>query len=190
MAVPNPKTDKSSESEQCQFYLKSGTRLELSEALFQLSMMFWTFQNQTGQIESLAIIHFIAIIGVHAKFLAFRDAHHSTSSLSALTWIGRPFFLEYSLPLYSYNTLTYRWPARGSYRSQPSHLEIVRQKYMLRGCHSPLSKLIELKAFGNSIIRREGPPGNLTWAADGRSFTFKDKTIHLSALYGTFQNAI
>jgi hypothetical protein len=52
---------------------------------------------------------------------------------------------------------------------------------MLRGCHSPLGEILELKAFAKSIIKQEGSTGNLTWAQDGRSFTIgNDKVVELS----------
>jgi hypothetical protein len=34
-----------------------------------------------------------------------------------------------------------------------------------------MSEIIELKAFSKSIIKKEGAQTNLTWAADGQSFT-------------------
>ncbi|KID82123.1 telomere-associated recQ-like helicase [Metarhizium guizhouense ARSEF 977] len=163
------------------FRLPHGTRLELSEAVFQLSMMFWTYQCQDGVMDSSAIVHFTAVMGIHRSSLAYRDAYSFTPDLAALIWVGRLLFLEYSLPRYSYDTLVYPWPARHTYSSQPERLEAIRKKYMLRGCYSPLSELIELKAFGKSIVRREGVRGTLTWAPDGRSFTIGDgKVVRLS----------
>jgi hypothetical protein len=44
-------------------------------------------------------------------------------------------------------------------------------KYLLRGAFSPMSEIIELKAFGKSIIKKEGARTNLTWAVDSQSFT-------------------
>ena len=34
-----------------------------------------------------------------------------------------------------------------------------------------MSEIIELKAFRKSVIKKEGAQTNLTWAADGQSFT-------------------
>ncbi|KAI3571801.1 hypothetical protein IWW34DRAFT_674933, partial [Fusarium oxysporum f. sp. albedinis] len=42
------------------FSLPSGLWLHLSEAIFQLSMMFWTYQEPTGDMSASAIIHFPA----------------------------------------------------------------------------------------------------------------------------------
>ncbi|OAQ57815.2 DEAD/DEAH box helicase domain-containing protein [Pochonia chlamydosporia 170] len=173
------------------FHLPTGTRLKLCEALFQLSMMFWIYQCPAGTMSSSTLIHFTAGMGVHRSSLAFRDAYNSTPMLAAVIWIGRLMFLEYSLPLYNYNTLVCTWPSRDAYPSQPARLETIRAKYMLRGCYSPLSELIELKAMGRSIVKREGVPGNLTWAPDGHSFTIGNaKVVRLSEFCTTYQAAI
>jgi hypothetical protein len=51
--------------------------------------------------------------------------------------------------------------------------------------------LIELKAFAKSIVKREGVPGNLTWAPDGRSFTIgDDKKVLLSEFCETHHKAV
>ncbi|KAJ4217439.1 hypothetical protein NW757_014639 [Fusarium falciforme] len=142
-------------------------------------------------MASSALIDFTAVMGIHPRSLAYRSAYYSTPGFAALVWIGRLFFLEYSLPLYSYTTLVQIWPARDTYPSQPERLEAIRTKYMLRGCHSPLGEILELKAFGKSIIKQEGSTGNLTWAQDGRSFTIgNDKVVELSDFCVTYHAAI
>ncbi|KAJ6436888.1 ATP-dependent DNA helicase pfh1 [Purpureocillium lavendulum] len=171
--------------------LPHGTRLELAEALFQLSMMFWTHQCQTGVLDSSALVHFTAVMGIHRTSLAYRSAYNYTPSLAALMWVGRLFFLEYALPLCCYETLVYVWPARNTYPSQPERLQAIRTKYMLRGCHTPIGEILELKAFGKSIIKREGYRSNLTWSLDGQSFTIgNDKVVHLSDFCTAHRDAI
>ena len=173
------------------FHLPQGIRLKLSEALLQLSMMFWTYQSQDGAMMSSTIVHFAAVLGVHQSSLAYRNAYDYTPDLAALVWVGRLLFLEYSLPRFSYDTLVYRWPCRAEYPSHPERLEAIRTKYMLRGCYSPLAELIELKAFGKSIVRREGARATLTWAPDGGSFTIGNhKVIRLSEFFTTHRAAI
>ncbi|SCO92404.1 uncharacterized protein FRV6_16532 [Fusarium oxysporum] len=128
------------------FSLPSGLWLHLYEAIFQLSMMFWTYQELTGDMSASAIIHFTAALGIHGSSFAFHSAHASSSRLAALVLIGRLLFLEYAVPVYAYNTLDLAWPS-----------------------------------FAKSIVKREGVPGNLAWAPDGRSFTIgDDKTVRLS----------
>ncbi|KJZ70143.1 hypothetical protein HIM_10450 [Hirsutella minnesotensis 3608] len=155
--------------------LPHGTRLELAEALFQLSMMFWTHQCQTGVLDSSALVHFTAVMGIHRTSLAYRSAYNYTPSLAALT----------------YDTLVYVWPARDAYPSQPERLQGIRIKYMLRGCHTPIGEILELKAFGKSIIKKEGYRSNLTWSLDGQSFTIgNDKVVHLSEFCTAHRDAI
>lgn len=51
--------------------------------------------------------------------------------------------------------------------------------------------MIEMKAMGRHILNREGVPGNLMWAEDGRSFTIgDDKVVALSDFCGIYQLSI
>jgi hypothetical protein len=154
-----------------EFDLPSGPELTLAEALFQLSMMFWTFQDRSGDMTGSIIIHFTGVCSIHRHSLAYKAAYSCTSDLARLVWIGRLLFLEYALPIYPYKTLRIPWPGRDTYPDQATRLDSIRTKYLLRGGFSPMSEIIELKAFGKSIIKKEGARTNLTWAADGQSFT-------------------
>ncbi|PNP60709.1 hypothetical protein FNYG_14562 [Fusarium nygamai] len=173
------------------FSLPSGLWLHLSETIFQLSMMFWTYQEPTGDMSASTIIHYTAVLGIQGPSLTFHPAHASTSRLAALVWIDRLLFLEYAVPVYAYNTLYLAWPCRTAYPSQPDRISSIRGKYLLRGCYTPFGELIELKAFAKSIVKREGVPGNLTWAPDGRSFTIGDeKKVLLSEFCETHHKAV
>ena len=142
-------------------------------------------------MTSSTIVHFAAVLGVHQSSLAYRNAYDYATDLAALLWICRLLFLEYSLPRLSYDTLVYRWPCRAEYLKHRERLEAIRTKYMLRGCYSPLAKLIELEAFGKSIVRREGARATLTWAPGGGSFTIGNhKVIQLSEFCTTRRAAI
>ncbi|KAK2684445.1 hypothetical protein QWA68_016996 [Fusarium oxysporum] len=183
--------DQTSDSEESDFSLPNGNWLRLSEALFQLSMMFWTYQDPAGNMSSSTIIHFTAIIGIRQQSLAFRSAHNSTSELAGLIWIGRLLFLEYALPVYRYSTLIYEWPRRDHYPSQPDRLDAIRKKYLIQGCYTPFGEIIELKAFAKSIVKREGIPGNLSWDPDGKSFIIgHDIKFKLSEFCATHCKAI
>ncbi|KAJ9413224.1 hypothetical protein FOXG_15161 [Fusarium oxysporum f. sp. lycopersici 4287] len=176
---------------QSEFLLPSRPWLELSEALFQLSMMFWTHQDPAGDMSSSVIIYYTAVMGIQRQSMSYYPAHNSTGGLAALMWVGRALFLEYALPLYSYTTLAYHWPSRDQYHSQPERLEAIRQRYLVRGCYTPFGELIELKAFSKPIVRQEGMPGNLSWAPDGRSFVVgNDKEVKLSDFCKTYHKAI
>ncbi|KAH7187148.1 hypothetical protein DER44DRAFT_753975 [Fusarium oxysporum] len=144
------------------FSLPSGLWLHLSEAIFQLSMMFWTYQEPIGDMSASTIILYTAVLGIQGPSLSFHPAYSSSPKLAALMWIGRLLFLEYAVPVYAYNTLDFVWPSRTAYPSQPDRISSIRCKYLLRGCYTPFGELIELKAFAKSIVKREGVPGEPT----------------------------
>ncbi|KAL9563907.1 hypothetical protein ACKAV7_011942 [Fusarium commune] len=85
------------------FSLPSGLWLHLSEAIFQLSMMFWTYQEPTGDMSASAIIQYTAVLGTQGSSLAFHPTHSSSPRLAALMWVGRLLLLEYAVPVYAYN---------------------------------------------------------------------------------------
>ena len=173
------------------FVPPSGSWLQLSEALFQLSMMFWTHRDPAGNMASSALIYYTAVMGIQRESLAYHSANNSTPGLAALIWVGRVLFLEYALPVYRYGTLAYHWPSRDQYPSQPDRLDAIRKRYLIRGCYTPFGEIIELKAFAKSIIRQEGIPGNLSWAPDGLSFKIgHDKEVRLSDFCGTYHRVI
>lgn len=70
------------------FTLPSGSWLELSEALLQLSMMFWTHRDPAGDMSFSVLIHFTAVIGIQRHSLAYHSAYNSTSGLARLIWVG------------------------------------------------------------------------------------------------------
>jgi hypothetical protein len=119
--------------------LPTGQDLQLSEALFQLSMIFWTLQCRTGNIAASMLVHFTAVRSIHRHSLAYKSAHNYTPDLSKLVWIGRLLFLEYALPIHPYKTLRFPWPARDTYPDQASWLNEIRVKYLLRGGFSPMN---------------------------------------------------
>ncbi|KAF5655188.1 hypothetical protein FCIRC_13920 [Fusarium circinatum] len=56
--------DSDTSYERSDFSLPNGYWLRLSEALFQLSMMFWTHQDLSGNMSSSAIIYYTAVMGI------------------------------------------------------------------------------------------------------------------------------
>ncbi|KAH8593097.1 hypothetical protein B0O99DRAFT_715429, partial [Bisporella sp. PMI_857] len=50
------------------FILPTGLNLALSEALFQLSVMIWTYRDLAGDMISSVLIHFVAVLGIHCHF--------------------------------------------------------------------------------------------------------------------------
>ncbi|KAI8411163.1 hypothetical protein FOFC_07757 [Fusarium oxysporum] len=145
-------------SEESDFHLPNGYWLQLSEALFQLSMMFWTHQDPAGNMSSSAIIYYTAVMGIQQRSLTFDSAYNSTSELAGLMWIGRLLFLEYALPVYSYATLAYEWPCRDHYPSQPDRLDAIRKKYLIRGCYTHLGKSSSSKHLPSQLSREKVSP--------------------------------
>ncbi|EWY79522.1 hypothetical protein FOYG_17324 [Fusarium oxysporum NRRL 32931] len=139
------------------------------------------YQEPTGDMSASIIIQYAAVLRIQGSSLAFHLAHSSSPRLAALIWIGRLLFLEYAVPVYAYKTLDTVWPSRTAYPSQPDRISSIRCKYLLWGCYTPFGELTKLKAFAKSIMKREGIPGNLTWAPDSQSFTIgDDKKVLLS----------
>lgn len=66
--------------------LPRGTRLELSEAVFQLLIMLWTYPSQDGVMDASTTVHFTAVIGIHRSGLVCRDAYNFNPDLEALIW--------------------------------------------------------------------------------------------------------
>jgi hypothetical protein len=110
------------------FSLPFGLWLHLSEAIFQLSMMFWTYQGPTGDMSAHTIIHDIAVLRIQGLSLTFHPAHGSSPRLAAHTWIRRLLFFEYAVPVYAYNSLDFVWPSYTVYPSQPGTQRVVMPK--------------------------------------------------------------
>ena len=89
------------------FALPSGSWLHLSEAIFQLSMMFWAHQNPAGAMSSSVLIHYTAVMGIQRRSFTYYTAYNLIPKLAALMWVGRLLFLEYALPVYTHHTLTF-----------------------------------------------------------------------------------
>jgi hypothetical protein len=51
--------------EQLGFVLLSRPSLALSKAIFQLSIIFWTYKDLGGDIASSALIYFTNVLGIH-----------------------------------------------------------------------------------------------------------------------------
>ena len=157
-----------------------GVQLQhLSETLLQLSICFWTFRSASGDMYESAVVHFTTVMGVHRQALSYRTAYTYTPTLSALVWIGRLLLLEYALPSRAYTTLGARWPARDKYADQVQRLNRIRRKFLLRGGFHPMGECIELRAYGRGIVKKEGARANLSWAADGHSFSIRGSQIQL-----------
>ncbi|KFZ18998.1 hypothetical protein V502_03895 [Pseudogymnoascus sp. VKM F-4520 (FW-2644)] len=151
----------------------------LSETLLQLSVCFWTFRSTSGNMYESAVVHFTTVMGVHRQALSYRTAYTYTPTLSALVWIGRLLLLEYALPSRAYATLGAQWQARDGYADQVQRLNTIRRRFLLRGGFHPMGECIELRAYGRGVVKKEGARANLSWAADGHSFTIRGSRVQL-----------
>lgn len=151
----------------------------LSETLLQLSVYFWTFRSTSGNMYESAVVHFTTVMGMHRQALSYRTAYTYTPTLSALVWIGRLLLLEYALPSRAYATLGAQWQARDGYANQVQRLNRFRRRFLLRGGFHPTGECIELRAYGRGVVKKEGARANLSWAADGHSFTIRGSRVQL-----------
>jgi hypothetical protein len=127
----------------------------ISEAVFQLLVMFWTDTLIDGVLEGKAIVHFSGVLGVYPYELAYRTAYDYTLYLSALLWVGRLIVLEYALPLRAYTSLDVHWPVRATYVDQEKRLcAEIRLIYLQRGSFSLMGYLIERLQHGRAIVTR------------------------------------
>jgi len=81
--------------------------------------------------------------------------------------------LEYALPKYGYEHLN--WPSRDVYEDFGWRMEEVRRKYLLKGCLSPVGSMINMLAYGKTMVRRMGGEAVITWDFDGAGLMIKNK---------------
>lgn len=163
----------------------------ISEAVFQLLVMFWTDTLTDGVLEGKAIVHFSGVLGIHPYELAWRTAYDYTPYLSALLWVGRLVILEYALPLQAYTTLNVPWPARSSYVDQGRRLCVeVQPIYLQRGSISPIGYLIKRLQHGRAIRKREGPRTNISWSFDGQTLDLSGSRITIQLLRQTIYSIL
>jgi hypothetical protein len=140
----------------------------ISEAVFQLLVMFWTDLSTDGVLEGKAIIYFSGVLGIHPYELAYCTAYDYIPYLSPLLWVGRLIILEYALLLRAYTTLAVPWLARVAYADQGKRLcAEIWPIYLQRGSFLPMGYLIERLQHGRAIAKREGLCTNMSWLLDG-----------------------
>ncbi|KAH9203795.1 hypothetical protein DL95DRAFT_430566 [Leptodontidium sp. 2 PMI_412] len=120
---------------------------ELRELAFQLSMTFSTASFTDGQPSSSLLVYFSGILGFLADAQSFLPTRKFTPHLSALIYIQRLLFLEYSLPYRAYPHIKI---ARRSRFRQHQHFETIRLRYITTGSLSALKELQSLRDFSRS----------------------------------------
>jgi hypothetical protein len=171
--------------------LKLFSSSNISEAVCQLLVVFWTDKSTDGVLEGKAIVHFSGVLGIHPYELAYRTAYDYTPYLSALLWVGRLLVLEYALPLRAYTTLDVPWPARAAYVDQGKRLcADIRPIYLQRGSFSPMGYLIERLQHCRAIAKREGPRTNISWSTDGQTLDLAGSRITMREFRQTIHSII
>jgi hypothetical protein len=83
---------------------ENSSSFSILEAVSQPLVMFWTDKLTDGVLEGKAIVHISRVLGIHPFWLEYRTTYDYTPYLSALLWVGRLVFLEYSSTLRAYTT--------------------------------------------------------------------------------------
>ena len=170
------------------FQLHPHVSARVTEWLFALSCQFVAQIACPGEEQTLPLVHFTSVLGIHSYSLVYRTAYSFTSALSGLIWVCRLIMLEYALPLHEYDSIC--WPARRSYDDQLSRLHYVRRKYLCRGGFHPTAQLIESLAYGRRIARKEGCRTNISWSSDKEVLTLYDQRVTMSAFQGMVWSSI
>ncbi|KFY93057.1 hypothetical protein V500_03937 [Pseudogymnoascus sp. VKM F-4518 (FW-2643)] len=89
---------------------KSSTPAQVVEWLFALSCQFVAQVAPPGTEDSLPLVHFVGVLGIHSYNLVYRSAFAFTPSVAGLLWVCRLLMLEYALPLRHYDHIN--WPSR------------------------------------------------------------------------------
>ncbi|KAH7029932.1 uncharacterized protein B0I36DRAFT_412480 [Microdochium trichocladiopsis] len=150
---------------------RSPALAELLELLFELCIMFCMQSFSDGDPSSALLIYFSGILGISPDCRGFRTAKLYTPHLSALIYIQRLLFLEYSLPLEAYNHIGI--PRRPRFH-QHERLDTVRQKYMLASSITPLPEMLSLRDYGRVIARTDPPAYFVRWSDDLQTISYGD----------------
>ena len=146
---------------------------QLSEKVFELCISF-SMQIFKGLEENKSPwIHFCGVLAIDWRKKRFREPKNYTCIVAGILWVTRLFFLEYALPKYGYEHLN--WPSRDVYEDFGWRMEEVRRKYLLKGCLSPVGSMINMLAYGKTMVRRMGGEAVITWDFDGAGLMIKNK---------------
>lgn len=149
------------------------------EWLFELSCQLAMQLSQLGQEQSLVLIHFMGVLGIHSYSLAYKTAYTFTPTIAGLIWICRLLILEYMLPYKAYKKLG--WPAREAYENPLARLQEVRQKYMCNSGFYPLACLLEALIHSRRFACKEGCRTNLSWSVDKKVLTLYDQSFSIAS---------
>ena len=157
----------------------SSTPAQVVEWLFALSCQFVAQVALPGMEDSLPLVHFVGVLGIHSHNLVYRSAYAFTPSVAGLIWVCRLLMLEYALPLRRYDEIN--WPSRDSYGDQLVRLHYVRRKFLCRGSFHPTAYLFDVLVTGRRIAHREGRRTNISWSRDKEVLVLYNERVTMSA---------
>ncbi len=128
--------------------LDHSTQIEFLELLFQLSITLSKQELNDGNACSTLLVYFSGIFGFSSENQHFRLAREFCPSLSGIIYIQRLPFLEYSLPLFGYSSITVLQRPRAQ---QLEHFKERCGHYIVAGSPSALAELFSLRSFGYKI---------------------------------------
>jgi hypothetical protein len=155
---------------------------ELLELILQLSITFSTEEFLDGQPSSNLLVYFSGILGFSADARSFLPAKRFTPHLSALIYVQRLLFLEYTLPYRAYPFIGIAKRAR---LRQHDRFEAMRIRYMTTGAPSGLEEFQSLRDCGRVIARTDMPSFLLRWSDDGQTVFYNDDFILTMPQYRT-----
>ncbi|KFZ24050.1 hypothetical protein V502_01471 [Pseudogymnoascus sp. VKM F-4520 (FW-2644)] len=160
---------------------KSSTPAQVVEWLFALSCQFVAQVAPPGTEDSLPLVHFVGVLGIHSYNLVYRSAFAFTPSVAGLLWVCRLLMLEYALPLRHYDHIN--WPSQGSYDDQLVQLQYVQRKFLCCGSFHPAAYLFEVLVTGQRIAYKEGRRTNISWSKDKEVLVLYNERVTMSAFW-------
>lgn len=153
----------------------------ISEKLFQfyIAVIIQRFSN--GEDLHSPLVYFSAVLGIDVNRGRFREPYNYTSFLAALIWMYRLLILEYALPMREYKSLN--WPSRSTYEDYGWRFEGIRRMHLVQGCYCPVSYLVSLLAYGKTLTKVHGRPGQIAWDDDGQGLQIKHIQLRLCDLH-------
>lgn len=137
--------------------------IDFLELLFKLSVTICKQEVRGGQPGSTVLLYFSGIFGFSSDCQQFKLARDFCPSLSGLIYVQRLLFLESALPLSMYSSLDI------PRRPDDGQLEMIQRfcsKYIVAGSASSLAEMFNLRSFGYSAAKTEGPSFILHWSDD------------------------
>ena len=147
---------------------------ELTELMFELSILFASDEFEDGQPRSSLLVYFSGVLELSDDGLTYRRAKHFTMRLSGLIYVLRLPFLEYAVP---YREHTHLGIDRRPRHNHLERLNVIRHRFMLHSCPISLREFQSLRDCGRIMARTDPPSFLLHWSDDGNMLHYDDASI-------------